>query len=836
MNHYLKRVTLVALISVFTFSSYAQYGNDWINYNQQHLKVKISEEGVYRIDQGTFTSLGAKLISLNPKNIKVYRHGEEQYVYVKGEADNSFDATDYIEFYATGNDGKLDTRLFGSAEAQGHNRLSLYENEAVYFITWGAAASSKHITDYYDGNYAGKAADDFYMHTSWATPQEDFYNGSPFSFPAFHSSYTEGEGFYSDYFSGTKEVELSIATDNYVSSGPNPTYEIYAGGKSSPQTSVGDKNQEMQVRAIKNGTVLHNKQFVNYENFTLSGTLSSNEIETTNTRFGFSSVLGDRGRQAVSYIKLIYPRSYSMNNEEDYLFNYISSETYLNIHDYALSNSAPYVIDFANGNRIKADLNTGSIEFNRSGNAKGNLFVYDSSDVRKLTVSEVSNAYINRIGTSQDPDFIIITHSDLANSAAEYKSYRESSVGGSHKVLVAYTSDIYDQFFYGQHHPLALKNFTNYLIKEQAQSPEYLMLLGKGYSYDHFYSVTSKTISEDLEPTYGLPASDILFTSEPELDDLAPRLATGRVPAKTNEDVLAYLAKVKEHELGNNESRKFLMLTGGSGEAEKSLFLNYQNQFYEKAQVKPFQAQKISIVKDSSSVVQRRFDIQDSINSGVAMVSYFGHSATEVLELDFGDVADFKNKGKYPLFLFNGSSVGNVYTQGSLTEDLLLTPEVGAVSVVAHTTFQFIDPTFIWTKEFMGNLFEDNYGEPIGKIMAQSISDYQSPSNNFNAAQSNQRNYFGDPVLSIYSPKTSLSVANLNSLETNIKVFPNPSNGIIHINAPEGTSVQVINPFGQIIKQTTESILDLSSAPSGIYLVQCSHENTLTTKRILLSH
>lgn len=280
------------------------------------------------------------------------------------------------------------------------------------------------------------------------------------------------------------------------------------------------------------------------------------------------------------------------------------------------------------------------------------------------------------------------------------------------------------------------------------------------------------------------------------------------------------------------------MLTGGYGLSEQKTLQSKQINIFQNATVKPFEAQSVVFSKRENSSVDpnQQMAIQDSINAGVALVAFFGHSAAQVLELDMGPVSGLNNKGIYPLFLFNGALVGDAYSGSSLTEDLLLTPEVGAVSVIAHTAYQFIDPASNWSSAFTQNLFKDNYGQRIGEVMKQTISDYQNPMDNFNAAQCNQRNYFGDPALTIYSPQTSLSVAKQKRFESSIRLYPNPTNGILNIVAPQGTLVSVLSPYGQLIMETENMQVDLSNQPAGIYLVQCTIDGNKTTHKVMVTN
>lgn len=65
-----------------------------------------------------------------------------------------------------------------------------------------------------------------------------------------------------------------------------------------------------------------------------------------------------------------------------------------------------------------------------------------------------------------------------------------------------------------------------------------------------------------------------------------------------------------------------------------------------------------------------------------------------------------------------------------------------------------------------------------------------------------------------------------------ITIFPNPSNGLFNIQSSNGTigTVSVYSSMGQLIQQTTESTIDLSNQPEGIYLIKTTSDLSKTYK------
>lgn len=71
--------------------------------------------------------------------------------------------------------------------------------------------------------------------------------------------------------------------------------------------------------------------------------------------------------------------------------------------------------------------------------------------------------------------------------------------------------------------------------------------------------------------------------------------------------------------------------------------------------------------------------------------------------------------------------------------------------------------------------------------------------------------------------------------ENTIPIYPNPSTGMIYVKIPNQTiqSIQVYDLQGQLIKETSENNLDLSSYPNGMYWVKAQTEKDIYRYRLI---
>src|SRR3972149_12016321 len=114
MRRYLQAFLVIAGFGLWASGSCLSqsHWNEWIDFSQQYYKIPIAQNGIYRIDSLTLANAGISLAGLDPHNIQLFHRGQEQHIYVQGEADGIFNSSDYIEFYGKKNDGSLDSVLY----------------------------------------------------------------------------------------------------------------------------------------------------------------------------------------------------------------------------------------------------------------------------------------------------------------------------------------------------------------------------------------------------------------------------------------------------------------------------------------------------------------------------------------------------------------------------------------------------------------------------------------------------------------------------------------------------------------------------------------------------
>jgi len=74
----------------------------------------------------------------------------------------------------------------------------------------------------------------------------------------------------------------------------------------------------------------------------------------------------------------------------------------------------------------------------------------------------------------------------------------------------------------------------------------------------------------------------------------------------------------------------------------------------------------------------------------------------------------------------------------------------------------------------------------------------------------------------------------------NIKIYPNPSDGILRVDGINDAVINIYNSLGQQMNYTflneEHNILDLSNLPKGFYIIQIKTKQTIITQKILLTN
>jgi hypothetical protein len=792
-----KTYAWIASLLFWVVTSSAQpLANDWIDYSadQRYLKFNVTQDGLHRIDYNALNfalqQLGEDIADVNPQSIQIWGRGEELSLHVIGEGDGSFDNNDAILFYAQRNDGWADEVMYGSNAEQTNPYYSLYSDTATYFLTWDP-----------DGVNAGQRFSAVNFNTPASTPAPylwqslvRFYNdsyqkgqdlggGKPIT------TYTGGKGWMSGligYNNGSTRT-LSDITFNtpQAQNGagfPSPNLEVALAGMNLGAGGNQAHHAQVQVNNGSGFTAVSDVFFGSYEYIRDLSSVPVSLGNTTTFRVAVNTTVSPlhtaSDYSACAFVRLEYPRATNMSGQASFVGEVpqSASTTYLSVTN-AGSQAISNVYDIEQGKRYVTSNNGGSFQCNIDPGDR-RLLVWASS-AATVVVGSSNLRPVGGDGRFEDPAqweaedaFIIISHRKIWTEAERYRNFRNSNFN---PVLVD-VELLYDQFSYGiRKHPLAIRNFADYALTAWSSEPKHLFLLGKSIEEPRIRK-NSALKANNLVPCMGFPVSDIMLTGGLNGEKShVPAIPTGRLAARTNEEVAIYLDKVREFEnaqniqitpysINNRQWQKHILhFAGGDNATENTRFRGYLAGYQEQAEDSLFGGKVFLFSKTSGNVIEElnTDSVRLLLQEGPAVMTFFGHASGNTFDLSVDDPSLWNNRGKYPFVIANSCFSGNIHLPvesiPSISEQYLFTPSEGAIAFIATPDLSYENYLNTYTTELYRQFSRKNYGESFSTQM-QATCD-RMPNDERNKGVALEMTMHGDPSLMLYPhDKTEISI------------------------------------------------------------------------------
>ncbi|MGI9545292.1 MAG: C25 family cysteine peptidase, partial [Cyclobacteriaceae bacterium] len=543
---------------------------------------------------------------------------------------------------------------------------------------------------------------------------------------------------------------------NTHTSGPKPRLEILLAGWN-------DGIHRIEVLVGSNGSLrsLTQQTFKYFDTHLISEELEWSDLMAGNFTIRVAVNNDTSDFISVSYIKLNYPQSFEMNGGSAKTFQAsdVGVSTTIEIQNAPASSIIYQVQDPNNVSILNYDQLTDRIT----------TVIPSSTLPPKLKVTAEPALAIGSLkkvdfAPISSSDYLIISHGSLRKPAGSYgdpvqayADYRGSEQGGGFNTILVEASDLYDRFNYGEVSPIAIRRFAQKML--DLGDPKYLLLLGKAYNVR--FNPYRRAVSPDLVPTLGFPGSDIALTAGLDGTVYESAIATGRINARSPEQVAAYLDKVKESEAQTGNalwSKNLIHLSGGITNSEQTRFKNYVDDFKDLAEGPYLGGQVTTINKQSNETVEL-INIADEVNKGVGLITFFGHSSPDVTDIEIGDASDptlgYENQGRYPMILVSGCNAGNIFGDAvGFGEDWIVTPDKGALGFAAHTAFGFENNLKRYADVFYQTAHADSnfIQQPIGDILIE-VSKKYLQNTNINERQITQTQqvvFQGDPAVRFF--------------------------------------------------------------------------------------
>lgn len=143
----------------------------------------------------------------------------------------------------------------------------------------------------------------------------------------------------------------------------------------------------------------------------------------------------------------------------------------------------------------------------------------------------------------------------------------------------------------------------------------------------------------------------------------------------------------------------------------------------------------------------------EKLQSGVSLMTFFGHASATGFDLSVEEPHNWNNKGKYPLLIGNSCLSGNIFLPSytSASEVFNNTEEGGTIGFLSSSEYGYPYMLNIYTSELYKQMGYKNYGQSFSKQIQETILvNQQSFSGNFLLqATSSQMIFHGDPALKL---------------------------------------------------------------------------------------
>ncbi|MEZ4687060.1 MAG: C25 family cysteine peptidase [Bacteroidia bacterium] len=792
------------------------------------LKVKIWENGLYRISRQDVIQLEPAFIGSHPDSLRLFYRGEEVPVMLLFHGSPSWSE---IEFLGNYHDGKEDQILYKHAitgapdpSAQTNPRASLFTDTSAYFLVASGGSPALRWENEGDFDYSQTSPESQLLYTSTIDfPPSDGNSslylvggGSPYdSFYAINSDYVLGEGYVSRVsFSQGSSMTLTFPTPAAVSGTQSAQFSARVLGRSNTTHRIRIMEKGMGQTVLDtswNANQIYLKNYV--RNFSTSfGSQLELEFEALGT--------GPSDNNHLVWGDLRYPRLPDMDDSASVSFDEVPAGSLLRLENCAGSDSV-WAFSESSTQRFRGILQGDTAWLNLSALADtGDIFIASDAAIKQPLLE---NTKLHPLcHPDSGADMIMVTHRSLEASARAYAAFRDSS---GFSVKVFFIDEINDAFGYGAPGPLPLQRFFNCALTRWNTSPRYVLLWGDG-------SYIMRENSENLIPASGFPASDHMLTAPLNSTDFVPQIPIGRLPILEDSAGYNYLEKARVWaDMGRREEWMF-----------KGTFVGDLSST--SGRVKAFFGSDM-INGDTSCFHNGLFANlgRDSCLFEEAGFRYFfkDHDL-QITPHWIRYPAAYDDLGR-PSFVFINGSYGADFTQPyteGFGERWIRYPYKGAVAWLGNTSPGYASFLDTYSMYFMVFFADQMIEQPVGDVINATIKGYSSRFPGIQVKNTcRQMALLGDPSLALSRMRYPASIGDIDEGQ-DILMYPNPAGKTVFIELGDThpAEVHLFDMQGRMLREVAESeqgfSISLEGLPAGSYLLRIAQGGRLYSRKLVV--
>ena len=635
------------------------------------VKIFVKHEGWYTITQPDLVKAGLDS-NIDPAQLHLYAEAIEQPIEITGATSGpgGFGPQATISFYGHG----IDTQYTGTR---------------VYFLTAESTPGQRiQVLPPSSGSNLPPAS---FNYTVELTPHTTYFSALTTS---------NGNNFFGPLISSTPTDETIQVQQLDLNSTISPELEVVLQGVILAVPH--------DVTVVLNGTTLGDVTFSGQDKGKLKVTIPPGTLLNGSNTVELTSQDGEYDYSLLQSIRITYPHLYAADSDELVFTGRAGDELKIS----GFSQSTVGIYDITNPDQpVQLSAQTIANPGQQPGyTAEVQVPWSADSSVAQHTLMAVASDRIATAATHANhpsqwhsaqsgADIVMISAGAFANVLAPIAQAHKAE-GKSSAIIPV--DELYDEFNFGEHSPLAIRDFLQTAVRAWHTTPKYLLLNGRASLDPRNYLGFGFL---DFVPTKIIPTTSLVTASDGWFSDFndtgVPTIATGRLPVSTEAEAQLVAGKIAAYEgqSTNGPWTDQALMVADVNDTENFT----QDSLVVQAQL-PKSMQVTDVFATTMGIPQASAAIVAGINSGQVLVNYAGHGSEDMWSgsdlFDNTAASALTNGNSLPVFLIMDCLNGffqDVYDQ-PLAVTLMLAPNGGAVAVLASSGLNQATPQTILDK------------------------------------------------------------------------------------------------------------------------------------------
>jgi hypothetical protein len=746
-------------------------------------KFSVDTTGVFKIDKNLLQRIGITTNGLNPKHLQIFGNGghllpvlnsdfrikdlKENALFIEGEADGSFDANDFILFYAK---GPHDWVVNAETKTVKH-RQNIYTDKAYYFITVGNA-NGKRIVEKATNTGPVSAQissfDDFI-----------FYERDELNIIAAGTQW-----FFNDDFNIENTQRVTIPFPNALE---NSTILVKVRGVS---TSVASSVMQVKVNGQDFPALNFSPASTTEKARTSEKTAElTNSSEAVKIDLNYNNNGNPSAKAYLDYIEIIGKKTLRATTKQ---FSFRSFDQFdaTGTVAYQIKNAAAIfqvwdVSTFSTPTLIKNEATGADFLFKDSGASLKEYMVINEFDFYIPETIENAKVVNQNLQALKDLNYILITTAALASEAQRLADYHQ--INSSFTTKVVLLDEIYNEFSSGAKDITGIRDFIKHVYTNNSSEDKklkYVCFFGDG-SFDYKDRITGNNnvipvkLSENSFNLANSWVTDDFFVMLGENDGNMNtsdtiEVVSSRIPVTGSAQAKDVVDKILSYYSGNALGDWRNTITLLADDIDDRFDIQIQKGVEVIADEikinKPiFNINKIyadAYVQQNAAGGERYPEVNEAITNaiekGTLVLDYFGHGGEDGFAseriLEKPQIQGFNNPNTLPLLItvtcdFSRFDNPSRITAGELT---LWNKTGGAASMITTTREVFISVGQRFNESLIKILLAFNNEEVT---IAEAL---MKTKNSFSDKQKFFIYSFGDPAMRLAVPAPNVQITKMN--------------------------------------------------------------------------